>query len=188
MLKILLVISIQVLVYGTPMSQPTHEQIKENWMNLIDPHETECICASGVNSADVHELWLKWNYPANKHCLKCYLKCVYDKIGVMDGEGNVRKDVYQKLVLGTTDEIYDTCEFETCEVKDICLKIYNFDKCIAREMNITGLSGASVDAVVTDNGEQLICSIAFVELMVITVILHPMDREYINAYVLAPSN
>ncbi|KAF5300272.1 hypothetical protein FQA39_LY11129 [Lamprigera yunnana] len=50
--------------------------------------------------------------------------------------------------------------------------------------DIASLSEATVDAV-TDIGEQLIFSIAFGELMVITVILHPMDRECINAYMLA---
>ncbi|KAF5281013.1 hypothetical protein FQA39_LY05218 [Lamprigera yunnana] len=136
MLRVLL-ISLQFLLYVTPQSQPTQEQIVENWFNVIDPYETECICASGVNSADVQELWLKWNYPANKPCLKCYLKCVYKKIGATDSEGNLNKDAYQQLVLGTTDAIFDTCEVETSEIKDICLKIYNFDNCIVREMNLT---------------------------------------------------
>ncbi|KAF5285704.1 hypothetical protein FQA39_LY16510 [Lamprigera yunnana] len=51
----------------------------------------------------------------------------------------------------------------------------------------SGLIEATVDTV-TDIMEQLICGIAFRELMTITVILHPMDQGCINAYVLAPSN
>ncbi|KAF5269363.1 hypothetical protein FQA39_LY08755 [Lamprigera yunnana] len=50
-----------------------------------------------------------------------------------------------------------------------------------------GLNEATVD-VVTDTGEQLICNIAFRELMVITVILYPMDQKCINVYVLTSSN
>ncbi|KAF5306927.1 hypothetical protein FQA39_LY00157 [Lamprigera yunnana] len=50
-----------------------------------------------------------------------------------------------------------------------------------------GLSEATVGAV-TDIGQELICSIDFRELIVITMILHPMDRECINVYVSAPYN
>ncbi|KAF5284934.1 hypothetical protein FQA39_LY16889 [Lamprigera yunnana] len=53
--------------------------------------------------------------------------------------------------------------------------------------NSNSCSEATVDAV-TDIGEQLICSVAFGELMRFTVILHPMGRGCINAYVLAPLN
>ncbi|KAF5276685.1 hypothetical protein FQA39_LY06489 [Lamprigera yunnana] len=52
--------------------------------------------------------------------------------------------------------------------------------------DLVELSEATVDQ--PRYWEQLICSIAFGELMVIMVILHPMDRGRMNAYVLSPHN
>ncbi|KAF5281012.1 hypothetical protein FQA39_LY05217 [Lamprigera yunnana] len=135
MLPILLLFMLQGLMCA-PQPGPTNEEVAQNWFNLIDPYESVCVSASNADIADVKQLWATFIYPDNIASLKCYMKCIYEEAGFVDGQWNVLKDKYVKLVIGMTNEKFDTCEAETRTIEDICEKLYNFDKCVARVLGL----------------------------------------------------
>ncbi|KAF5284830.1 hypothetical protein FQA39_LY04555 [Lamprigera yunnana] len=101
------------------------------------------------------------------------------------------KDMYEALVMRNRNLAVTDNDIRFGHSLDkLCiwtLLIFGIFSLLVMIYGVLALSEVTVDAV-TDIGEKLICSIAFGELMVFTVIPHTMGRGCINAYVSAPSN
>ncbi|KAF5290619.1 hypothetical protein FQR65_LT01909 [Abscondita terminalis] len=114
---------------GAHPSGSSQEEVLDKWLELISPSDTNCACASGASSKDIKQLWDTLEFRDNKACLKCYVKCLFYKLCLVDSDGNVIRDEFVTK-LGIRNRIYHKCCQKTDDIIDQCEKFYRFLECI----------------------------------------------------------
>ncbi|KAF5287836.1 hypothetical protein FQA39_LY15668 [Lamprigera yunnana] len=104
----------------------SHENPKRN--AVIAPFISECICASGADSAIV-EKWQNLKEYANNACFKCFIKCMSIKTEFLDSVGSLHPEITAEKY-GIPIEITQSCEEEVHDELDLCEKSFKYAKCI----------------------------------------------------------
>ncbi|KAF5304743.1 hypothetical protein FQA39_LY09520 [Lamprigera yunnana] len=103
--------------------------LRDAWSTLSTPFYNKCMCKTGVNTT------LASGYINNIKCtsdrnFKCFIKCIFTNIGLMDTFGVLQQSVWMEKVAGVTPAIYQKCNGVFCGDTDICDIAYEFYECI----------------------------------------------------------
>ncbi|KAF2881145.1 hypothetical protein ILUMI_25019 [Ignelater luminosus] len=99
-------------------------ELFEKLLSFIEP----CVKESNVNS-DIIEKLIKNNEFANDNALKCFLKCVYTKAGIMSEDGDFNADELKKtLDDGQSPDLVNKCK--DLKGSDSCDTAFLVAKCM----------------------------------------------------------
>ncbi|XP_031346262.1 uncharacterized protein LOC116173122 [Photinus pyralis] len=118
-----------VLALATAEKVPTATQ--QAWDTFTKPFSAECVAETGVKQEYADRLYLYGEYPED-HALKCYVKCISERLGILNAaSGEWILDMVLRIP-GITSEIFGTCNDETKADPDVCSKSFAVLKCFAR--------------------------------------------------------
>ncbi|KAF5271060.1 hypothetical protein FQR65_LT00479 [Abscondita terminalis] len=109
--------------------------VQNIWKNLTDPYQSECIENSTINLI-YSDIMLENAYVSNSLSFGCYLKCIYEKIGVLKPDGEF--DFYGILnkMSYMTEEVTRRCIDEGKDETDVCLKSLIVCSCAVNAFSI----------------------------------------------------
>ncbi|KAF5269912.1 hypothetical protein FQR65_LT05711 [Abscondita terminalis] len=110
------------------------QTVRERWIRDTAPYNTECICASGADATKAINVLTKLEYP-NDPCVKCFLKCIQIKMGLMQSGGTIVPEAWVNVVAGVTTEIAIKCTNESSGVLDACQKAYDWAICLTKALS-----------------------------------------------------
>ncbi|KAF5269914.1 hypothetical protein FQR65_LT05713 [Abscondita terminalis] len=105
------------------------QEIRERWIRDASPYYSECICESGSDITKSINILGKLEYP-NDACLKCFMKCVEFKMGLILSDGTIVPEAWVRKVAAVTPEIARKCTDETNGTLDTCQKAYDWSQCL----------------------------------------------------------
>ncbi|KAF5269916.1 hypothetical protein FQR65_LT05715 [Abscondita terminalis] len=109
--------------------------IREKWVEVASPYYSECICESGADSTKAINVLKNSEYP-NDACVKCFLKCVEIRVGLMVTDGTVIPGAWVDRAEGITLETANRCVNETNNILDTCEKAYELSKCVVKSVSL----------------------------------------------------
>ncbi|KAF5289872.1 hypothetical protein FQR65_LT02006 [Abscondita terminalis] len=124
------VICCAVITMITPNYAQKFDDVIDNYKSIIEDTSHECTDESGVNPKLMDDLLHKGIYVEDRK-LKCYLRCTYLKLGIINPNGHVDENVL-KLTAGTTDQNILEAVVNNCKNisgNDLCEKSFNLSKC-----------------------------------------------------------
>ncbi|KAK4877448.1 hypothetical protein RN001_009954 [Aquatica leii] len=93
--------------------------IRQSWIKVSEPYRTACICESGVNPTAAFKSIMNTEVP-NNPCLKCYYKCLYVKMNLMEQTtGALIEKEFVRQVEGCTSEVFKKCNEKTKNEVDL---------------------------------------------------------------------
>ncbi|KAF5290636.1 hypothetical protein FQR65_LT01926 [Abscondita terminalis] len=102
------------------------------WADLVSKYKTECLCATKADPAVVERWLYKYSFP-NDACLKCFIKCVTEKLGLLNYDGSVNVDAnlaLDSVIPKMSANMTYSCTNKTANVSDICEKAFQYSFCI----------------------------------------------------------
>ncbi|KAK5640219.1 hypothetical protein RI129_011030 [Pyrocoelia pectoralis] len=118
------------------LAQPTPEDIKKEWRELIAPYEELCANESGADIAVIRETWDTFVF-SHDPAFKCYIWCIYENIPYLYPNGTINIEAVIGSVDGVTNEVIEKCiePYGTCP--DKCHGFWAFDHCLSDVLNLT---------------------------------------------------
>ncbi|KAF5282733.1 hypothetical protein FQR65_LT02730 [Abscondita terminalis] len=105
---------------------------------MIEPFISECICATGVNPSFVISMLTNLDFP-NDACFKCFLKCLANKLNLLNPDGTLYVSAFLKIVPGASAAINVACTNQTIKILDLCEKIWTYTRCFVSATGIVKL-------------------------------------------------
>ncbi|KAF5290665.1 hypothetical protein FQR65_LT01955 [Abscondita terminalis] len=118
------------------------------WDKLITPFKSECMCRTGVDPVRIPKWVYNYSFPQDS-CLKCYIKCTFAHLNVLNPDGTINLEAnsaLNKYVPGRTDNITYPCADKVANETDLCDKMFKFSFCIQ-----TGIMNAAKQNASTSN-------------------------------------
>ncbi|KAF5290666.1 hypothetical protein FQR65_LT01956 [Abscondita terminalis] len=103
---------------------------------VVAPFESECICETHVDPLLIKKWIFEHSFPQDP-CFKCYIKCVFRRINLINFDGTFSLEENSNLnnyVPGRTPEITIPCITQTSNITDVCEKAYEFSLCVQNAM------------------------------------------------------
>ncbi|KAB0802418.1 hypothetical protein PPYR_04604 [Photinus pyralis] len=107
--------------------------LRQAYTALMRPALSFCICASDVELEMANCAVYKREFP-NDACLKCFFKCVFTEICILNPDGTIDRDTLIRTVPGVDSDIADKCISTVDEETDLCEKMYDFAVCLDLEI------------------------------------------------------
>ncbi|XP_031337462.1 uncharacterized protein LOC116166604 [Photinus pyralis] len=124
--------SIVILFFvSTAVSDTVPHPISNSWKKAINHVKMACLAeGDGTTPHDVAEMVKTWNIPES---MKCFMDCVYKKNHFVDKNGHFTDELLDYK--GMTRENIQGCEdaVQTSN-KDSCDRVYDFCKCIVKDI------------------------------------------------------
>ncbi|KAK4879932.1 hypothetical protein RN001_008078 [Aquatica leii] len=106
--------------------------IFQHWLDVMVEFENTCACATGVDIAIQAKYMYSIYYPYNA-CLHCFVKCLYVSANFVNPDGSFKLKEFIR-VFPETKDFAEKCLNESKNELDLCLKLYNIEKCNVREL------------------------------------------------------
>ncbi|KAK4879581.1 hypothetical protein RN001_007727 [Aquatica leii] len=100
----------------------------KSWYDVTAPYQETCIQESDVDP-DIARNMLLINTLPNEMHMRCYLKCLHEKLNFYLPNGDLDKDLMVKTFDHVTPEIGDMCFAKFGSEPDHCLKSYRIVMC-----------------------------------------------------------
>lgn len=99
----------------------------------MDPVTASCLAESGMEPRLIQDLINKGEYPEDRK-LKCYLRCVYLKLKMLNERAEINEQQVKKNVGVDDEKIKDEVYHRCKKVKgaDLCEVAFNLSKCTYR--------------------------------------------------------
>ncbi|KAB0803955.1 hypothetical protein PPYR_00925 [Photinus pyralis] len=111
-------------------------KVREQWSALVQPYESVCECETHIRPDLAYGMFINSHY-CNKACVKCYLKCLYFALNLMNpATGAVNEAEFVRQFAGVTPEIAKCCNEEASTTTDPCETAYIMMKCIVKELAV----------------------------------------------------
>ncbi|KAF5269913.1 hypothetical protein FQR65_LT05712 [Abscondita terminalis] len=110
------------------------QPIRDRWIRDTSPYNSECICATGAETTAAVNVLKELKFP-NDPCLKCFIKCIQIKMGLMRSDGTIVPGAWVNVVAGVTTEIAIKCTNESSSVLDACQKAYDWSICLRNALS-----------------------------------------------------
>ncbi|KAF5304828.1 hypothetical protein FQR65_LT07845 [Abscondita terminalis] len=117
-----------ILSFSYAVKLPTN--LQTSWSSVFERYYTKCLCeVSGVNTT------LASNYIKNFQCtsnhpFKCFLNCLFLKVGLIDEAGGIKADEWTRRFPGITTQVVGKCNNSLCGENDTCEIAYDFYECV----------------------------------------------------------
>ncbi|KAF5296428.1 hypothetical protein FQR65_LT01415 [Abscondita terminalis] len=99
-----------------------------SWNKLVEPFRNECMSETGADELDTLNFFLNMKFP-EKSSFKCYIKCLYLRLNMMDENGVVNVEEIASQVVGVDFEMVKGCYLGLRNVTDHCEKAYSGIMC-----------------------------------------------------------
>lgn len=102
----------------------------KKWLSMLEPFKRDCIAETKVNPEYPDRIVLHGEYPEDRK-LKCYVKCMSMKMGVLDANGEVVEEIFRKYLNVDDDEIAKSVSKKCLNENstDLCEKAFRISKC-----------------------------------------------------------
>ncbi|KAF5291226.1 hypothetical protein FQR65_LT11461 [Abscondita terminalis] len=100
----------------------------EEWFFTSEPYITECTCATDADSSLVAR-WFKYTEFPNDACLKCFIKCITQKLEFLNYDGTLNYDTIVKTVSFLNKSLIVQCEDKTPNTTDLCQLMFDLARC-----------------------------------------------------------
>ncbi|KAF5271061.1 hypothetical protein FQR65_LT00480 [Abscondita terminalis] len=121
------------VIHGACTQFPS--DVKNTWKSLTDPYKIECLGDSTINLLRF-ELMAEHAYVTNVRPFGCYLKCIYQKIGVLKTDGEFDFDAILSKASYMSESLTQKCIDEAKDENDGCLKSLIGAKCVVNALSI----------------------------------------------------
>ncbi|KAF5271064.1 hypothetical protein FQR65_LT00483 [Abscondita terminalis] len=91
------------------------------WKNVTNAYHKECLSISNANPNLINLMLERANVPDDVS-LGCYLRCVYEKMGVLEYDGKFNLATIMNKCPYMTEEITVRCTTASKNVQDLCQK------------------------------------------------------------------
>lgn len=109
------------------------KDILEKWVKLMDQFTSECLCETKANPALAAKIYKNLDF-TNDPCLKCKIKCTFQKLGFIDDNAKIYTIIINKKMAGVTIEIAKECAELFKKELDPCEKAFRVAICIANKV------------------------------------------------------
>ncbi|KAK5647214.1 hypothetical protein RI129_002106 [Pyrocoelia pectoralis] len=98
------------------------------WESVIKPYVEKCTSETNVDRVYVEGMQVL-EFP-NEDKFRCYVKCLYQNIGVLDSKGNINvNEVSKKLTFNHLDQA-EFCKMRSLPHSNLCERAYQLLLCI----------------------------------------------------------
>ncbi|KAK5640229.1 hypothetical protein RI129_011040 [Pyrocoelia pectoralis] len=129
--KTLLIVTVYLPAIFAFFSRRSNHDILEDMAAQIHDQSVSCQKSTGADEGDVKEYLSSLTYPSGKKEFNLFLCCLYEKVNMLNKDGDIDKEAFVKGVEKVTDEIFDRCHSEAEKNQERCERIYQFDICTA---------------------------------------------------------
>ncbi|KAK4879582.1 hypothetical protein RN001_007728 [Aquatica leii] len=123
-MKLILILSVVWSAYSASLPP----SVIQSWNNVVAPYQETCIQESEVDPDIARNMFVRSELPNEEH-MRCYLKCLHEKLNFYLPNGDLDKDLMVKTFVHITPEIGDMCFAKFGSEPNHCLKSYRIAIC-----------------------------------------------------------
>ncbi|KAF5292246.1 hypothetical protein FQA39_LY14061 [Lamprigera yunnana] len=110
-------------------SDDKQKVVLDTWGKIFQPNRNECIKLSGASDSSIDAMFITLEFPDNYN-IKCYFRCQYTKLNLIDDKGNFNLPVIFEYVSADETDIIKECAIVANQKSDVCEKVYAFAECV----------------------------------------------------------